>query len=149
MNIMPDEFYNKISSTLLDDNYSLTEPKELVEWNVDTETGEFIINENGTIDKVYDLDALKVRVWLKLSTYRGRYFIFSKDYGNRLKDYIGQISGELRRMAEFDLKKCLVDDEYITDIQDVSVDDSDNEFILTFVIVNIFNNYKYTTKITK
>ena len=141
MSLRPSDYGIKQSVYNIQTNTSNEEPKELVEWNIDTETGEFIVNENGTIDKVYGLDALKVRVWLKLNTYRNRYIIFPKTYGNRIKDYIGSNKKELMRVIESELKSCLVDGIYITNIQDIEIDDSSSTFNVSFTVVNIYSDY--------
>lgn len=142
MSLMPSDYGIRRSVYLEQTNDNYNEPKELVEWNIDTETGEFIVNDDGTIDMVYGLDALKVRVWLKLNTYRGRYVIFSNEYGNRLKDCIGRDKKELMRVVEDELNRCLVDNVYITNIRDIEIDDSSSTFNISFTVVNIYGNYE-------
>lgn len=142
MALLPDDF-DKVMSIREIEKYGQveTEIKDLVEFDINFDTGEFVIDDEGKIAKVYDLDALKVRVWLKLNTYSGRYGIFSYNYGNTLKDYIGQSRFE---HLPNELIECLVDGVYITDLTNITIDSTEDNIKISFTVVNIYDDYDET-----
>lgn len=75
----------------------------LKEYAWDFDNDDFLL-DNGNFIIVEGLEALQVRNYLSLKTYKGRFFIYKNKVGTRLKDLIGKnknyVSLNVREMLE-------------------------------------------------
>lgn len=90
---------------------------------IDFETGEPIIKDDEIV-VIEGKEALKVWIWKTLKTERNRYEIYSENYGNDLKENIGQIYDETTRRAiiQNEIIECLMVNPYITSVNDFTVE---------------------------
>lgn len=106
------------------------------EYGIDFETGQL----SGKIVEGYD--ALLVWVWLALQTPRYRYYIYSEDYGQEYEDLIGKsystelTDSELERMTE----ECLMENPYITGIENFSCQKNEEKVTVTFSLITNFGD---------
>ncbi|MDU5101147.1 MAG: DUF2634 domain-containing protein [Clostridium butyricum] len=102
-----------------------------------TEKGKFVILEG--------LEALKVRNYLALKVYKGRFFIYKNKVGTKLKDLIGRdrnyVSLHVREMIE----EALLDNIYVTGIENLEINYNNGKITVEFTVLNIYQDY--TTEI--
>lgn len=69
-------------------------------------------------------EAVKVWIYHALKTVRGRYGIYSRDYGNEAEGLIGQPYSEAVKRAEAIryIREAIAPNPYVTDVTEVSVD---------------------------
>jgi hypothetical protein len=114
---------------------TVTVPRE---YGIDFDTGQL------TGKMVEGAEAIKAWIYNVLRTQRYRFNIFSWDYGNELEDLIGQsytqeyLNVEAKRMVE----DCLSVNEYITSIDNFSVDLIDDKLSISFTANTLFGEVK-------
>lgn len=108
---------------------------------IDFETGEPIIKD-GEIVVLEGKEALKVWIWKVLKTERNRYEIYSENYGNDLKENIGQIYDETTRRAiiQNEIIECLMVNPHITSVNDftVELDEERRHPVFYFTVSTIY-----------
>ena len=72
----------------------------LKEYAWDFDKDEIILDKNGKFIIVEGVEALKVRNYLSLKIYKGRFFFFFYKVGTRLKDLIGKSRNYIRLRVE-------------------------------------------------
>ena len=108
-------------------------------WNFDKD--EIILDKNGKFIIVEGVEALKVRNYLSLKIYKGRFFIYKNKVGTRLKDLIGKSRNYISLRVEEMLYEAIVDNVYVTDIENLEISYINDKVIVTFDVINIYKNY--------
>ena len=153
MAIMSKDFYqvNNINS----DN----ELPLLKDYLINLDTGETIIDEktgDGII--VEGIDAVVVQAKRKLMTqkrdpdnFKRGYPIFDMNYGSAIDKLNGKSIKFVSAVAYDYIYQCLVDDLYITNIEDFKIlrDDDSGKYIFQFVIVTPYGNQELCDYISK
>ena len=114
----------------------------LKEYAWDFDKDEVILDKNGKFTIVEGLEALKVRNYLSLKIYKGRFFIYNNKVGTRLKDLIGKSKNYVSLRVEEMLYEAIVDNVYVTDIDNLEINYVNDKVIVTFDVINIYENYK-------
>lgn len=128
-----------------DDEESTQEQEEYIprEYGINFETGQL----SGKIVEGYD--AVLVWAWLALHTPRYRYYIYSDDYGQEYEDLIGRsystelTESELERMTE----ECLLENPYITGIENFSCVKDEDKVIVSFTLVTTLGDREVSTNV--
>ena len=113
----------------------------LKEYAWDFDRDEIILDKNGKFIIVEGLEALKVRNYLSLRIYKGRFFIYKNKVGTRLKDLIGKSKNYISLRVEEMLYEAIVDNVYVTDIDNLEINYVNGKVIVTFDVINIYKNY--------
>lgn len=112
----------------------------LKEYAWDFEKDEILLNE-GNFIIVSGIEALKVRNYLSLKTYKGRFFIYKNKVGTKLKDLIGKDKNYIKLNVSEMLEEALVDNIYVNSIEDINIEEDKGKMIISFTVVNIYSNY--------
>ena len=113
----------------------------LKEYAWDFDKDEIILDRNGKFIIVEGVEALKVRNYLSLKIYKGRFFIYKNKVGTRLKDLIGKSRNYISLRVEEMLYEAIVDNVYVTDIENLEISYINDKVIVTFDVINIYKNY--------
>ena len=113
----------------------------LKEYAWDFDKDEIILDRNGKFIIVEGVEALKVRNYLSLKIYKGRFFIYKNKVGTRLKDLIGKSRNYISLRVEEMLYEAIVDNIYVTDIENLEISYVNDKVIVTFDVINIYKNY--------
>ena len=113
----------------------------LKEYAYDFEKDEIILDKNGKFIIVEGIEALKVRNYLSLKIYKGRFFIYKNIVGTRLKDLIGKSTNYVSLRVEEMLYQAIVDNVYVTDIDNLEINYVNGKVVVTFDVINIYKNY--------
>lgn len=110
----------------------------------DTCYAEYAIDEYGNVQDylVYGKEACRVWSILALNIARGRFEIFSEDYGCELEDIIGSITDQdyVASEAERMIDECLSENQYINGISNFSLTQSDDLVTCSFTINTVFGD---------
>ncbi|MFU0833871.1 MAG: DUF2634 domain-containing protein [Oscillospiraceae bacterium] len=98
------------------------------------------IYKNGNPVIVEGLEAIKVWAWKALHTPRFRYEIYSWDYGNELESLIGQSYSQALKESEAAryVRECLLINPYITDVKNITVNQSGDKISITGTLETIY-----------
>lgn len=104
--------------------------------------------ENKRITQMIDgLEAVKQTAFVILETERFQYLIYSFDFGSELQGLIGKsplfVQSEIRRL----IKEALLQDDRITDVQNVSFQTTGDSMLVEFTVVTIFGNFTMTKEV--
>lgn len=136
MSLFPTDFYNnKI------DNDKETEIPLLKDYAINLDTGEIILNEKGQPIIVTGIDAVAVQAYRKIHTDKNRYIIYSSGYGSEFKKLIGKGKSYGDTYAYQMLYDCLVDNKYITGINNFSTTLENSGYTINFILNSIYGNY--------
>ena len=113
----------------------------LKEYAWDFDKDEIILDRNGKFIIVEGVEALKVRNYLSLKIYKGRFFIYKNKVGTRLKDLIGKSRNYVSLRVEEMLYEAIVDNVYVTDIDNLEINYVNSKIVVTFDVINIYKNY--------
>ena len=113
----------------------------LKEYAWDFDKDEIILDKNGKFIIVEGVEALKVRNYLSLKIYKGRFFIYKNKVGTRLKDLIGKSRNYVSLRVEEMLYEAIVDNVYVTDIDNLEISYVNDKVFVTFDVINIYKNY--------
>ena len=114
----------------------------LKEYAWDFEKDKIILDKNGKFIIVEGVEALKVRNYLSLKIYKGRFFIYKNKVGTRLKDLIGKSRKYISSRVQEMIYEAIVDNVYVTDIDNLEINHVNDKVIVTFDVINIYENYK-------
>ena len=139
MGLFPESFYNN------------TLPKQIAkkekeipllrDIKQDIETGKFILDNKGDFIIVEGMEALLQIAVKKLKDERGKWIIYSKDYGSRLYALNGKSSETVKMYAKQFIDQALVDKVYITEIKDLQIiKEEATYYTIEFTIVSIYGN---------
>ena len=123
-------------------NITNTNVPLLKEYAWDFEKDKIILDKNGKFIIVEGVEALKVRNYLSLKIYKGRFFIYKNKVVTRLKDLIGKSINYISLRVEEMLYEAIVDNVYVTDIDNLEINYVNGKVIVTFDVINIYENYK-------
>ena len=113
----------------------------LKEYAWDFDKDEIILDRNGKFIIVEGVEALKVRNYLSLKIYKGRFFIYKNEVGTRLKDLLGKSRNYISLRVEEMIYEAIVDNIYVTDIENLEISYINDKVIVTFNVINIYKNY--------
>ena len=113
----------------------------LKEYAWDFDKDEIILDKNGKFIIVEGVEALKVRNYLSLRIYKGRFFIYKNKVGTRLKDLIGKSRSYISSRVQEMIYEAIVDDVYVTDIDNFEINYVNDKVFVTFDVINIYKNY--------
>lgn len=113
----------------------------LKEYAWDFDKDEIILDKNGKFIIVEGIEALKVRNYLSLKIYKGRFFIYKNKVGTRLKDLIGKSINYVSLRIEEMIYEAIVDNIYVTDIDNLEINYVNGKVVVTFDVINIYKNY--------
>ena len=113
----------------------------LKEYAWDFDKDEIILDKNGKFTIVEGVEALKVRNYLSLRIYKGRFFIYNNKVGTRLKDLIGKSKNYVSLRVEEMIYEAIVDNVYVTDIDNLEINYVNSKIVVTFDVINIYKNY--------
>ena len=113
----------------------------LKEYAYDFDRDEIILDKNGKFIIVEGIEALKVRNYLSLKIYKGRFFIYNNRVGTRLKDLIGKSINYVSLRVEEMIQEAIVDNMYVTDIDNLEINYVNGKVVVTFDVINIYKNY--------
>ena len=113
----------------------------LKEYAWDFEKDEIILDKNNKFIIVEGVEALKVRNYLSLRIYKGRFFIYKNKVGTRLKDLIGKSRSYISSRVQEMIYEAIVDDVYVTDIDNFEINYVNDKVFVTFDVINIYKNY--------
>lgn len=104
--------------------------------------------ENKRITQMVDgLEAVKQAVFIILETQRFQYLIYSFDFGSELEGLIGKsplfVQSEIRRL----IKEALLQDERITDVQNVRFQSQGDSMLVEFTVVSVFGDFTMTREV--
>ncbi len=104
------------------------------EFNLNLKTGKI---ENGFVE---DKEALKIWIHFALKTKRYKYLIYSWFYGNEIYNLISKktTKGFFYSEAKRYLEECLMVNEFITGIQDLTIEKDGAMLILNFTVLTTF-----------
>ena len=113
----------------------------LKEYAYDIEKDDYILDSSGNFEIVYGLDALIIRNYLTLKTYRGRYFIFG-DYGSELKKLINKDYEFVKLHAQEYIEDAILDGEYVKSIEDMKIEVYGSRYVITFKVNSVYGTYE-------
>ena len=139
MGLFPESFYNN------------TLPKQVAkkekeipllrDIKQDIETGKFILDSKGDLIIVEGMEALLQIAVKKLKDERGKWIIYSKEYGSRLYALNGKSSETVKMYAKQFIDQALVDNVYISEIKDLKIRREEaTYYTIEFTIVSIYGN---------
>ncbi|MGK5512060.1 DUF2634 domain-containing protein [Brevibacillus formosus] len=104
--------------------------------------------ENKRITQMVDgLEAVKQAVYIILETQRFQYLIYSFDFGSELQGLIGKsplfVQSEIRRL----IKEALLQDDRITDVQNVRFQSQGDSMLVEFTVVSVFGDFTMTREV--
>ena len=113
----------------------------LKEYAWDFDKDEIVLDKKGKFIIVEGIEALKVRNYLSLKIYKGRFFIYKNKVGTRLKDLIGKSINYVSLRLEEMIYEAIVDNMYVTDIDNLEINYVNGKILATFDVINIYKNY--------
>lgn len=136
MSLFPNDFYNnKIN------NVKETEIPLLKDYAIDLETGAIILNDLGQATIVTGIDAVIAQAYRKIHTDKGRYIIYSSNYGSEFKKLIGKSKSYGDTYAYQMLVDCLVDNKYINGISNFSTTLEKGGYKMNFTLNSIYGDH--------
>lgn len=139
MGLFPESFYNNtLPKKLAKKEKEIPLLKDIKQ---DIETGKFILDNKGDFIIVEGMEALLQIVVKKLNDERGKWIIYSKEYGSRLYALNGKSSEMVKMYAKQFIDQALVDNIYISEIKDLQIIKEDaTYYTIEFTIVSIYGN---------
>lgn len=144
MSIFPKSFYN--NNLTKNEVREVQKVQKLTDIKQDLNTGEFILDSKGDFIILKDLEALIQINKRKLSTPKGKYIIYSKDFGSNVYKLNGQTKNVLDIYAEEFIIKALVDDKYTLGITDIEIKrEEQGYYTVSFLVNTIYGQYAEST----
>ena len=113
----------------------------LKEYAWDFDKDEIVLDKNSKFIIVEGVEALKVRNYLSLKIYKGRFFIYNNKVGTRLKEKKKKSKNYVSLRVEEMLYEAIVDNIYVTDIDNLEINYVNSKITVTFDVINIYKNY--------
>ena len=113
----------------------------LKEYAYDIEKDDYILDSSGNFEIVYGLDALIIRNYLTLKTYKRRYFIFG-DYGSELKKLINKDYEFVKLHAQEYIENAILDGKYVKSIEDMKIEVDGSRYVITFKVNSVYGTYE-------
>ena len=139
MGLFPESFYNNtLPKKLAKEEKEIPLLKDIKQ---DMETGKFILDNKGDFIIVEGMEALLQIAVKKLKDERGKWIIYSKEYGSRLYALNGKSSETVKMYAKQFIDQALVDNVYISEIKDLKIiREEATYYTIEFTIVSIYGN---------
>ncbi len=137
MSIFPDDYGKNI--TAITTTTKSTTQELLKEYAIDDD-GEFLLDENNQFTIVESLEAVKVMCWIKLKIQRNRYLSYM-DEGNNVKNLLGKDLTYINKNIHQILIEALVDNIYVTSIENIEVTKNEDKYTVEFTIISIYGSY--------
>ncbi len=118
----------------------------LKEYAYDFEKDDYFLDSNGNYIVVEGLEALQVRNYLNLKTYKNRYFIFG-DEGSKLKNLVNKSYDYVQLHAQEYLEDALIDGVYNTGLEDFEVSMSENKSRISCKVISIYGTYELSEEV--
>ena len=146
MGLFPKSFYsNNLTKTEVREAKKLAKLKDIKQ---DLNTGEFILDQKGDFIILEDLDALMQINKKKLSTPRGKYIIYSKDFGSNVYVLNGQTKYIMEMHIEDFLIQSLVDNKYTLSITNIEIErEEQGYYTVSFLVSTVYGQYNENTQI--
>ena len=144
MSIFPSDYTQGNNGTTSVTTTTTSTPILLKEYAIDFDTGKIMLDENNKFIIVEGMEAVKVRCWLALKIQRGRYLMYMS-VGNKIKSLIGNGLAYANKNIQTILDDALVDGEYVTSIEDISLTQDGDKVTIDFTINSIYGSYSDTT----
>ena len=113
----------------------------LKEYAYDIEKDDYILDSSGNFEIVYGLDALIIRNYLTLKTYKGRYFIFGYE-GSELKKLINKDYEFVKLHAQEYIENAILDGKYVKSIEDMKIEVDGSRYVITFKVNSVYGTYE-------
>ena len=136
MSLFPTDFYNNKINNVKENEIPL-----LKDYAIDLDTGEVILNELGQATIVSGIDAVIAQAYRKIHTDKGRYIIYSSNYGSEFKKLIGKGKSYGDTYAYQMLVDCLVDNKYVIGISDFYTVLEKSKYSIIFTMNSIYGDY--------
>ena len=136
MSLFPTDFYNNKINNVKENEIPL-----LKDYAIDLDTGEVILNELGQATIVSGIDAVIAQAYRKIHTDKGRYIIYSSNYGSEFKKLIGKGKSYGDTYAYQMLVDCLVDNKYVIGISDFYTTLEESKYNINFTMNSIYGDY--------
>lgn len=144
MGLFPEDFYNNTMSAS-----TITSKVDLLkDYAIDLKTGEILLDENNNGIIVEGLDAVIVQSWRKIHTPKldiannEGYFIYGQNFGSKFHKLTGKGKSYGDAFALQMLIDCLVDDIYVTGINNFSTSLESSSYTINYLMETIYGNYK-------
>lgn len=121
-------------------------PELLKEYAYDFEKDDYLLDSNGNYIIVEGLEALKIRDYLNLKTYKDRYFIFG-DNGSKIKDLKNKSYDYIQLHAQEYLEDALIDGVYNIGLDDFEVLMSGNKSIISCRVISVYGTYELSEEV--
>lgn len=133
------EFYPFTDPQLLPDN--INEIPMAEEYAYDMDTAQFKYR-NGKMYKVYENEALKIKLWKLFMTEKFKWVVFPWVYGHELETLIGKsyTQGYINSEATRYVKEAIFDNlgDYITDLDNMQIKFDDGLLTISFKAITIY-----------
>lgn len=136
MSLFPNDFYNNKINNVKENEIPL-----LKDYAIDLDTGEIILNDLGQATIVSRLDAVISQAYRKIHTDKGRYIIYSSNYGSEFKKLIGKGKSYGDTYAYQMLVDCLVDNKYVIGISDFYTVLEKSKYSINFTMNSIYGDH--------
>ena len=117
------------------------------DWKWDYERDEPVFFKGEPVT-VQGKEAVKVWCWNALKTARGRYRIFSRDFGSDLEKLIGKNYLETTKKAEAKryVKDCLMVSRYVTAVENIKVAFEDDDLQIDCTVNTVYGAFGVSMK---
>ncbi|AGF56471.1 hypothetical protein B0P06_005260 [Clostridium saccharoperbutylacetonicum] len=143
MGLFPEDFYSNTQSAKVKNEIPL-----LKDYAIDLKTGEVLYDENNNEIIVEGLDAVIVQSWRKIyipkfdvNNNEG-YSIYGKNFGSQINKLIGKGKNYGETFAHQMLVECLVDNVYVTGINNISTKLEKSSYLINYTMETIYGNYQ-------
>lgn len=115
------------------------------EYAYDFDTQNFLLNDDDGFYLVYDIEALKIKLWKLFMTARWRYEIFDDGYGNELESLIGRaytqgyINSEAERFCREAVERNL--STWVYRLENLTVDFDEGALYISFKVISVFGDF--------
>ena len=136
--IFSDDFYNNVLNSKKD-----REVPMLYDYLIDISNGHLILDDKGQATIVSGLDAIICQAYRKINTKKGKFNIYSKKYGSRLFELLGQGKVFADDFAQQFLIDCLVDKKYVYKIVNFQSEFKGSTYTIYFQMDTIYGTTPY------
>ena len=137
--LFPTDFYNNTLDTKKENELPM-----LYDYLIDLNTGHLVLDEHKRCIIVSGVNAIVVQSYRKIFTPQGQYFIYSNEYGSKLREFIGMGKSYADTFIEDYLNRCLVSNwKYVNKIKNVTTKLVGNHYIVNFQMETVYGDVKY------
>ena len=110
-----------------------------------TQTFGIDLTKNIIVGRIDDLDALRQRIYLRLSIEADQYIIYPWNYGITTLDLIGKSNNYVVAIIPERIRETLLRDKQILDVSDFEFDVHKNKINVKFTVSTIYGDFKEET----